>query len=355
MWRKAILPALALAMLFFAVYHVSRAQQIKPRPAPPAAPPRTPFPDGVAGSGIVEPESENIAIGSAFPGIVAEVNVRVGDRVKKNQVLFRLDDRQLRAELKYREANLASAEAQLEKLEALPRPEERPPSKAKVEEARANNLDQQDQFRRAQVLYAQRVINEEELVRRRQAAQMAEQQLRTREAEDQLLDAGAWEPDKKVARAAVALARAQLQQTRTDLERLEVCSPIEDGEVLQRNVRPGEFVGAPPGQALIVLGCLSRLHIRADIDEHDIPRFRTAASAVAVLRGDAGQAFDLEFVRVEPYVVPKKSLTGDNTERVDTRVLQVIYRVKDSQVPVYVGQQVDVFIDGPGSVQATAP
>jgi len=53
----------------------------------------------------------------------------------------------------------------------------------------------------------------------------------------------------------------------------------------------------------------------------------------------------LRFVRVEPYVVPKRSLTGDNTERVDTRVLQVIYEVADEDQPLFVGQQVDVFID----------
>ena len=48
----------------------------------------------------------------------------------------------------------------------------------------------------------------------------------------------------------------------------------------------------------------------------------------------------------EPFVVPKKSLTGDSTERVDTRVLQVIYRVEDDALPLFVGQQMDVFIDG---------
>jgi HlyD family secretion protein len=43
--------------------------------------------------------------------------------------------------------------------------------------------------------------------------------------------------------------------------------------------------------------------------------------------------------------VPKKSLTGDNTERVDTRVLQVIYALETKNRPIYVGQQMDVFVD----------
>ena len=65
----------------------------------------------------------------------------------------------------------------------------------------------------------------------------------------------------------------------------------------------------------------------------------------AVTRGQAHKEYPLRFVRVEPYVVPKKSLTGDNTERVDTRVLQVIYALEGAEGRVYVGQQLDVFLD----------
>jgi hypothetical protein len=71
------------------------------------------------------------------------------------------------------------------------------------------------------------------------------------------------------------------------------------------------------------------------------------ARAEAALRGNARLRTPLEFVRVEPFVVPKKSLTGDSTERVDTRVLQVIYRFPRGKIPVYVGQQMDVFIEAP--------
>ena len=70
----------------------------------------------------------------------------------------------------------------------------------------------------------------------------------------------------------------------------------------------------------------------------------SGAPARAVTRGQARHEYALRFVRVEPFVVPKKSLTGDNTERVDTRVLQAIYAIESGQGPVYVGQQLDVFV-----------
>ena len=69
--------------------------------------------------------------------------------------------------------------------------------------------------------------------------------------------------------------------------------------------------------------------------------------AEAYVRGNSDLHTTLEFVRVDPYVVPKKSLTGESTERVDTRVLQVLFRFDPRKLPVYVGQQMDVFIEAP--------
>jgi HlyD family secretion protein len=96
---------------------------------------------------------------------------------------------------------------------------------------------------------------------------------------------------------------------------------------------------------MIVLGDVNRLHVRADIDESDLPWFDPNAPAVATLKGRPQVRFPLTVVYVEPYVVPKQSLTGSNSERVDTRVLQVIYALPDERsVPLHVGQQMDVYM-----------
>jgi HlyD family secretion protein len=92
-----------------------------------------------------------------------------------------------------------------------------------------------------------------------------------------------------------------------------------------------------------------------DIDENDAWRVRQDAPAVATVRGNRDLKTNLRFVRIEPYVVPKKSLTGESTERVDTRVLQVLYSFDKGALPVYVGQQMDVFIEAqPFGSNATA-
>jgi multidrug resistance efflux pump len=345
MLRKFVLPLAALAMLVFAVYHVVRAQQVPPKLDPPVSPARSPFGKGVAGAGLVEAETENIAVGTNLPGIVTEVYVKVGAKVKKGEALFKLDERALKAEWRVRKAALDSATAQLEKLRQMPRQEELPALEAKVAEMKANLADQLDQSQRARRLAQARAIGDEERNRREQAATMARDQVRKAAADLALMKAGAWKPDLQVAEASVAQMKAMLEQTETELERLEVRALV-DGEVLQRNVRPGEYVNTQSGQALIVLGSVSRMHVRVDIDEHDIPRFELGAKAKAMLRGDPRQEFGLRFLRVEPFVIPKKSLTGDNTERVDTRVLQVIYALDDSTRRVFVGQQLDVYVEG---------
>jgi multidrug resistance efflux pump len=349
------LPLIAIGLIAFAVKYMAAAKQRMPVVPPPIQPAANPYQKSevVAGAGMVEPETENISIGTALPGIVVDVCVKVGQRVKAGDPLFRIDDRDRKAELAVRQAMLIDAQASLARLEAMPRPEEIPAAEAKAREARADWENWEKQWARGEKLVVDRTMSEEEFLERKQTAIGARERYNKAVADYNLLRAGTWEPEKKVARAAVEHAKAQVEQAQVEIERLTVKSLV-DGEVLQVNVRPGEYVGAPPGQALIVLGSTNQLHVRVDIDEYDIPRFRAGAPAKATLKGQSKDFFNLRFVRIEPYVIPKKSLTGDNTERVDTRVLQVIYAVDSPDKRLFVGQQVDVFVDASNQATETA-
>jgi HlyD family secretion protein len=312
----------------------------------------SPFKKQLAGAGIVEPDTENISIGSHLPGVVEQVLVKVGDTVRPGQPLFRQDERQLRSELAVRQANLSNALAALDKMNAAPRLEELPPLRAKVAEAEASLNDQQKMYDRSKK--AGLASSEEELTRREAGVLMSRAMVEKARADLALTEAGAWKFDKQVAAAAVKQAEAMVEQTKTEIARLTVLAPRlqwtegaapTEFKVLQVNVRPGEFVGTTQGQPLIVLGHVGKLHVRVDIDENDIPRFRPNLAGKAQPRGDAATRFPITFVRVEPYVIPKRSLTGGSMERVDTRVLQVIYRIESADRPLYVGQQMDVFLD----------
>ncbi len=351
---RTLLPLLALSMGGLGFYHVGRESQSAPASAPPEEPARSPYEDSIAASGVVEARTENIAIGAALPGLVLEVYVpsdRVGTPVSAGQALFRVDDRHLKAQLEVAEAQLSVALARLTRLEQQPRPEELPPSVARVNAAKANATRLLDQFERAKRLIGKDALAQEEYVTRQRTYEVAVQEEEQAQAEYDLLKAGAWQPDLDIARADVSAARAQIEQVQTEIARATVVSPVE-GVVLQVNVRAGERVSDQDARALMVLGDLSTYHVRVDIDERDIARFRCGAPAKAYPRGETTHEVTMRFVRVEPLVVPKRTLTGENTERVDTRVLQVLYAIEQSDHPVYVGQQVDVFIDGDNTIAA---
>src|SRR5262249_45551182 len=227
-----------------------------------------------------------------------------------------------------------------------------PPSLAKAKAATANTARLLDLYERAERLLTRGHLAQEEYVTRQREYETAVHEQAKAQAEVDLLKAGAWKPDIEIAAAAVVAARAQVNEANTEIERATGVSPV-DGVVLQVNVRAGERVSDRDDRALVVLGDLSAYHVRVDIDERDIARFRKGAAATAYPRGETAHELAMRFVRVEPLVVPKKSLTGENTERVDTRVLQVLYKIEQAEHSVHVGQQLDVFIDGDGAVRDT--
>jgi HlyD family secretion protein len=292
----------------------------------------------------VEASSENIAVSLPVPGLVTAVYVKAGDRVKKGQRLFSLDDRDIRAELALREANLELAKVKLERLQASPRPEEIPPAEARVKGAEAQLSDAQVQLQLMESVRDKRAIRVEDLERRRRSVEVAEAKLDESRTELRLLRAGTWSKDIEVARVEVQQAASQVERVRADLERLTVAAPIA-GEILQCKVRTGEYAAAGPlAQPLILLGAVDQLNVRADVDERDAPRVKAGATVIASVRGDARRKLPLRFLRFEPFVVPKRNLTNDASERVDTRVLQVIYAL-EKNAPVLPGQQMDVLIE----------
>src|SRR6266478_3882918 len=110
--------------------------------------------------------------------------------------------------------------------------------------------------------------------------------------------------------------------------------------------RLGEYAQSGPlNTPLILLGDDTRLHVRVDIDENDAWRFQTCAPAMASVRGNPEIKTPLQYVRTDPDVIPKATLTGDITQRTDARVLQVIYSFDPASLPLYVGQLMDVFIE----------
>jgi hypothetical protein len=289
---------------------ISRLQaerQIPPSGDPPNPPAAKPFAQSVSATGILEALSENVAVGVPVPGVVTKVAVKVNDGIQAGDLLFTLDDRDLRAQqinlggkLNVAKARITVAEAQLAKLES--------------------------QLARLSSVNDPRAVSQDDLDNRKQDVAVARAQLES-------------------ARADVAAAESELKANSMLIERLSIRSP-RAGTVIQVNIREGEYAATSPKSPAMIVGETQRLQVRADVDEQNATRIRPGQKGRASLKGDPKVIFPLEYVRVEPYVIPKVSLTGAGTERVDTRVLQVIFSLdRPDGTPLYVGQQVDVFIE----------
>jgi len=350
--RKFIIPVIAAVGFILAIYMVASSNKPVPPAMPVAQPAVPPFKTFIAGAGMIEAATENISIGAPVAGIVTDIYVQIGDYVKAGQPLFKIDDRDLQAQASVRKADVEQVQAKLTKLEKLPRPEDVNVAVATLRQSEANLADTQSQLKRFESITQPGAITEEDLSRRRYAVQGAQARVEEAKARLDLLKAGTWQPDIMVAKAELDSAKAQLRAIETDIDRLTVKAPVTS-RVLQVKIRPGEFAPANvTSTPLMLLGNVDKLHVRVDIDENDAWRFEPNSPAVAFARGNADIKVDLAYVRTEPYVVPKRSLTGEATERVDTRVLQVIYSFDQSKRPLYVGQLMDVYIKAPPAIEA---
>lgn len=325
-----IIPVIAAAAFGGAVWSIVRHQPDRPLLAPAISPPTQPDLGGasaaVAGmigaTGLVESASEDIGIAAQVGGVVTSVAVEPGARVKAGDVLFTIDDRAARADLAVRAAALEAA-------------------RSRLVEAQATAADLRDQLDRGDRMSRSApglAISDDALTRRRFAVRVAEAKVLSAVA-----DVANTEAQVKAGEVAVAL--------------LTVRAPI-DGTILQTNVRAGEYAPAQSvATPLVIMGRIDPLHVRVSLDEADVPRFDPHAAAWGSPRGAADRRVRLSLVRVDPIVVPKTSLTGAGTERVDTRVLRVVYAFDPALLPgAFPGQQMDVFIaTGPGPAAPAEP
>lgn len=311
-FSRQILPFLAICGIVCAAISIAATQPDRTMTVARETP-ATPPPGAravIAGAGVVEPSSELIEVGTEVGGVVDHLFVAAGDRVTSGQPLFSVDSRNARAAI-------VEARARIARLRATVTAAETSITVA----------------RRQAALYAlvsdPRAVSRQEVLTRRGSVDDAVAQL-------------------GVASASLREAEAQLASAEVDLARRTVRSP-RAATVLKVNVRAGEY--APAGgqsggntSPLMIIGATDPLHVRLDIDENEIERVAIGQVATISPRGAAAQRTRVTFVRAEPLVVPKRSLTNSASERVDVRVLQLIYALPTGTQTYFVGQQVDGFV-----------
>ncbi len=303
MARKYFLPILAVLGAFLALFVVYLSSRTMPPPPILFPPPQSPYPYSIAGAGIIEASSQNISIGSPFNEVIDTIFVVEGDNVKKGDPIFQLDLRAFEAV-----AFIACAERN-------------------VAIVTLENAHKDFSFYKR--LKDTRAVSEEAYAQAYYTYLQAEENLK--------------------------LANANLEQAEVNIQRSIIKAPV-DGKILQVNCHVGEIAPVVPfispqstwltaaNGTLVLMGTVDPMEVRIDIDESDAWRYQKGAEATAFVRGNSTINFPLQFLRIEPYIIPKSSFTGQTIERVDTRVLQVLYIFERKDLPVYAGQILDIFI-----------
>ena len=345
-----LLAALAGAY-FFGIE--TRAQSPVFDPAP------NPYTNGIYANGIVEsdqPHGSNINIYPDVAGTIREVLVKEGDRVPAGKPLLVLDDTVQRATTGQQQSQAEAALSVLQQLKAQPRKEALAVSKAQLDLANANLKTARDQFDKQKRSYDidPRSVSKDVLDNASNALSAAQASQEVAQKQYDLTRAGAWSYDiANQQKQYEALSKAY-QSANALLEKYTVKAPV-DGVVLALNTAVGSYVssqgvydtytqGATP--VIVMGGEQAYLNVRCYIDEILINRLPAPdhISAQMFIRGTNTKIM-LEFVRIQPYVSPKISLSDQRQERVDLRVLPVIFRFQNrDDIKLYPGQLVDVYV-----------
>jgi HlyD family secretion protein len=329
-------------------------------PLPPAFnPPTNPYPNGIYAEGMVEsdqPSGEDINVYPEVPGTVTQISVAEGQEVKKGQVLLVLDDSIQRATVEQLQSQAQAALTLLNELKAQPRKETLDVNEAQVVAAQATLKTAQDELDKQQTAYDldPKSISKDALDSAANAVLTAKTTLGVAQKQRDLTKAGAWIYDiNNQERTYNALYKSYLSANAL-LAKYTLRAP-NDGIVLAINPTVGSYVSGQGAydtytqgmDPVLVLGSPhSYLNVRCYVDEILVPRIPSAAKIKAqmTVRGSTVK-IPLEYVRTQPIVSPKIELSDQRLERVDVRVLPVIFRIeKPKDINLYPGLLVDVYI-----------
>ncbi len=357
--RFTPLAALALAGLATASWTAYTTVQPKPVPALTSLPPQGPWPERISASGLIEGDGNDTVVGVPEAALVSAVAVQVGQRVAPGDLLFCLDARVAQSELTVAEAELAIAranamatQAELARLESLPRAEDAEPAAAQVMVANAQLSLAKSKRIRLQQLGTLGADSERENALLSEAVAQAEVDHAAAALAHARLPAYA--QDVAVAKkrvdidaANIAAAMARVASAETHLSRLEIRAPCV-ATVISTTVMVGAL--AAPGDAgLVVLANLDRLLVRVEVDESQVWKLKPGLPGQGWLRGDRTRPVELRFERIEPRAAARRAIQGKPGERLDGRAVQVLYRLIDPPDYLRPGLLIDVDLESGAS------
>lgn len=358
MRSKVIFIVSAIGLTFALISAYIAGQQ--PKALPPAFnPAANPYAKGIYANGIIESvqaQGENINIYPEVAGPITQVLVAEGGKVHKGDLLLTIDDSVQRATAEQQLSQAEAARAMLEELKAEPRRENLAVAEAQVENAQATLKNAQDQSAKQEQSYAidAKSISRDALDNARNAERIAATNLEVIQKQYSLTKAGAWEFDIRNQEKQYAALTKAYAASAALLAKYSIRAPT-DGIVRSIQAAVGSYVSTQGAydsytggmNPLIIMGTPDdNLQVRVYVDEILINRLADPAKITAemFIRGTDVHV-PLAFTRIQPYVSPKIELSDARQERVDLRVLPVIFHFASTKtLRLYPGQLVDVYV-----------
>lgn len=308
--------------------------------------------------GRVEPRRGEVRLSAATAGRVSEISVAINERVSAGDLLVKLEDEDARARVaaadaeaavrrRERDSETTNARLAIDRRQAE---DTATASERAVVNARAE-LDRLARVKRQDAAAAP----DDAIAAARTAVNAAIEKLDADRAALRRAQSAQGVPLPTRVEAGLTAARADLALAEAALERTRIRAPA-DGTVLQINARTGESAAPSPEQALIVLGDLTALRVRAELEERDVAR--VAVGQGVVVRSDAypGREFTGKVATLARTLAPGRLAQRGPRRPNDLDTLEVMIDL-DPAADLLPGMRVDVFfrMDGAPKAEATPP
>jgi HlyD family secretion protein len=324
----------------------------------------------VVAPGVVEAISEEIEVGAEIPGKIRQVLVEEGEQVLKGQTIAVLENADFEANISTAKANIETLrsqqitakarllQAQTERTRIVngARNEERQEAKTEVEKTLPNIENARREFERRKRLYDSGDVSREEMERAKTVLENAEKLTNSMQAKFNTVNAPARQDDLAKADAAIRLAETQIREfdalireaetrvrtAEANLTKTIVRAPMT-GVVLRKRLKDGESVSPESQTGIVSLADVSALRVRVDLDERDVAKIQANQNAYVTADAFGEQKFAAKVVRIGQILGRKNFRTERPTEKVDTKILEVLLELESNQ-KLPLGLRVDAFI-----------
>jgi multidrug resistance efflux pump len=254
----------------------------------------------IAANGVVEGASPEVALRPEAAGAIAAVHFRENQKVARGALLVELQNETQKQQVALAEAEVRVAKAELQRLVNGERAERRRALAALEKSYKTLNDHAQSEWQRVKQLASTRSASQEQLDQAYYRLVQSQAELEKVQAERAFVEAPAREDEVEAAKGKIAAAQAKLGLARAELAKTRILAP-SDGAVLHVYNEPGEMAGPGTAQPVVVMADVSRLRVRAFVEELDAARVRVGQKAVVTADGLPGR----ELAAVVAVVTPR--------------------------------------------------